>query len=88
MSLRDLAQLLNRAGRGSTPIATVHTPRENMELVANGLYAGPEDFPEVGVVGRPEARWKSQDGQSERGIIPMGINVAKNVHKRIDRWSR
>jgi len=46
-SLRDLAQILNRAGRGSTPIASIQTPKENMEMVNNAFFAGPTDFPEV-----------------------------------------
>mgnify|MGYP000906777950 CR=1 FL=1 len=46
-SLRDLAQILNRAGRGATPIASIHTPSENIESVTNALYADPEDLPSV-----------------------------------------
>jgi len=46
-SLRDLAQILNRAGRGATPVASIHTTKENMEIVNNALYARPDDFEEV-----------------------------------------
>jgi hypothetical protein len=48
-SLRDLAQILNRAGRGATPIASIQTPKEDIDVITNALSANPEDFPEVGV---------------------------------------
>ena len=47
VSLRDLAQILNRAGRGATPIASIHTPGRNVEMVTNALYMNPEDLPDV-----------------------------------------
>jgi hypothetical protein len=47
VSLRDLSQILNRAGRGATPVASIQTPGENIEFVTKALSASPEDFPEV-----------------------------------------
>lgn len=47
ITIRDLSQILNRAGRGATPIASIHTPSRNMEIVTNALFAGPEDMPNV-----------------------------------------
>ena len=47
LALRDLAQILNRAGRGATPIAAIQTPKKNIEIVTNALYSNPEDLPEV-----------------------------------------
>jgi gas vesicle protein len=51
-SLRDLAQILNRAGRGATPIASIQTSSQNVEMVTNALYANPDDLPEVGEIRR------------------------------------
>lgn len=51
-SLRDLAQILNRAGRGATPIASIQTPSKNLEMVTNALYANPDDLPEVDEIRR------------------------------------
>jgi len=59
-SLRDLSQILNRAGRGATPIASIQTPRENVEMVNNALNANPDDFPVVGVHKRLRDRNKDK----------------------------
>ena len=59
-SLRDLSQILNRAGRGATPIASIQTPRENVEMVNNALNANPDDFPVVGVHKRLRDRSKDK----------------------------
>lgn len=48
-SLRDLSQILNRAGRGDkAPIASIQTTQKNLEIITNALYSNPEDLPEVG----------------------------------------
>lgn len=47
VSLRDLSQILNRAGRGATPIASIQTSKDNVEMVSNALYSNPEDLPDV-----------------------------------------
>jgi len=51
-SLRDLSQILNRAGRGATPIASIQTSSQNTDMITNALYANPEDLPEVGEIRR------------------------------------
>lgn len=52
ISLRDLSQILNRAGRGATPIASIQTSKPNVEMVMNALYANSSDLPEVGEISR------------------------------------
>lgn len=50
VTIRDLSQILNRAGRGATPIASIHTPSKNIEIITNALYAGSEDLPIVSAI--------------------------------------
>lgn len=50
VTIRDLSQILNRAGRGATPIASIHTPSRNIEIITNALYAGSEDLPIVSAI--------------------------------------
>jgi hypothetical protein len=42
--LRDLAQILNRAGRGKIPFASIFTPSGNVEMVRSALSATAEQF--------------------------------------------
>jgi len=49
IALRDLAQIINRAGRGATPIASIQTTTNSVEAVANAIYMNPEDLPDVDV---------------------------------------
>ncbi|MFW6242548.1 MAG: DEAD/DEAH box helicase [bacterium] len=42
--LRDLSQILNRAGRGATPTASVITPSDNVQRVMLSLNLDPDSF--------------------------------------------
>jgi len=42
--LRDLAQLIHRAGRGATTHATVYTPQENVQRVSLAVNQSPDFF--------------------------------------------
>lgn len=50
VGLRDMAQILNRAGRGAAPRASIHTPRKNIELITTALYSGPSELPSVDII--------------------------------------
>lgn len=49
-TLRDLSQILNRAGRAATPSANIYTPSENIERVMAAINKDPNDFETSDVV--------------------------------------
>ena len=48
--LRDLSQILNRAGRAATEYASIHTPSDNVQRVMQALNAGPDNFEESEII--------------------------------------
>lgn len=50
VALRDLSQIINRAGRGATPIASIQTPESSIEMITNAIYSNPEDLPNVDAI--------------------------------------
>lgn len=48
---REMAQLLNRAGRGKTPISGIYTPNEFVPYIKEIASMGSGDFPEVPAIG-------------------------------------
>ena len=79
LSLRDLAQILNRAGRGATPIASIQTPQENIETVNNALMAGPDDFPEVGA----HKRYRHAPSDARTSVRRSSQETLHNLLQRV-----
>lgn len=50
ITLRDLSQILNRAGRTATPIATIHTSSNNIDRVGLALNSDPDNFEVSGIL--------------------------------------
>lgn len=58
ISMRELAQLVNRTGRGAFKIATIYTPEKNVMTVLNALNAKITDFDDDIKAIRVEGRMK------------------------------
>ena len=67
--LRDLSQILNRAGRSGTPFATVYTPKDNIQRVMLALNSDPDNFEQSGIT--PKMNFSLRYRQNSTFNIPM-----------------
>jgi hypothetical protein len=96
VTLRDLSQILNRAGRGNMPIASIQTAKENVEMVSNALYANPEDLPDILEIrdrsginpcdSRSFINFLNNVGRFITGARTRGREAGRNAQRAMDRF--